>query len=95
MMPLTISSRVRPSGDVLFRDLEGEAVLVGLKTSCYFGLDAVGTRIWALIVEHEQLAPVLDAIVLEFDVERTRAEGDLLRLASELAEQGLLDVDQA
>lgn len=91
--PVTMAAHVRPADDVLFRDLEGEAVLVGLASSCYFGLDVVGTRMWLLIVAHERLAPVLDAIVSEFDVERGTAESDLLRLVGELAEQKLVVIE--
>jgi len=37
--------------DVLFRELDGEAVLLNLKTGIYFGLNPVATRMWQLIVE--------------------------------------------
>jgi hypothetical protein len=30
--------------DVLFRDLDGEAVILNLRTGTYFGLDELGTR---------------------------------------------------
>jgi hypothetical protein len=90
---LTLAARVRPASDVLFRDLEGEAVLVGLTSSCYFGLDLVGTRVWTLMVAHESLAPVLDAIVEEFEVERDVAANDLLRLVGELRDHGLVVVE--
>lgn len=92
---ITIASRVRPADDVLFRNLAGEAVLVGLGSSCYFGLDEVGTRIWELVTQHEALARVLAAVVEEFDVPAARAEADLLRLVGELVAQGLVVVDPA
>lgn len=91
---VTMASRVRAADDVLFRNLEGEAVLVGLKTSCYFGLDPVGTRIWELLAEHERLDAVLAGVVAEFEVDRATAEADLLRLIGELAAQGLVVVEQ-
>jgi hypothetical protein len=43
---------VRICDDVVFHDLQGELVLLNLKTGVYFGLDSVGTRIWHLIREH-------------------------------------------
>ena len=41
--------RLRGPNDVIYRDLDGGAVILNLKTGTYFGLDTVGTRMWALI----------------------------------------------
>ena len=49
--PLTEDSRLRPADGVLSRILGGEAVLVSLGSGEYFGLNAVGTRIWELVGE--------------------------------------------
>ena len=94
-MSVTLQSRVRAADDVLFRNLEGEAVLVGLKTSCYFGLDPVGTRIWELLAQHERLDAVLAGVVEEFEVDAATAEADLLHLVGQLVAQGLVVVDPA
>lgn len=91
-MTLTLSTRLRPSGDTLMRVLDGEAVLLGLKTAGYYGLDPVGTRIFTLIEERGLLADVLTGVLEEFDVERDRAERDLLALCERLIASGLVDV---
>ena len=36
---------VRTCQDVVFREIDGEGVLLNLKTGIYFGLNATGTRI--------------------------------------------------
>jgi len=40
----TLNSILCVPDDVLFRDLDGEAVILNLRTGTYFGLDEVGTR---------------------------------------------------
>jgi hypothetical protein len=85
---------VRICDDVVFHDLQGELVLLNLKTGVYFGLDSVGTRIWHLIQEHGSLQKVRDSLVEEYEVTETRCEQDLLTLASRLRENGLLEVCQ-
>jgi hypothetical protein len=40
----TLNSTLRVPDDVLFRDLDGEAVILNLRTGTYFGLDEVGMR---------------------------------------------------
>ena len=49
-MAASISGRaVRVPDDVLMRELDGESVLVHLDSEACFGLDDVGTRMWALL----------------------------------------------
>ena len=43
------SSIVVVSKEQVSADLAGESVVLHLKNGVYYGLDAVGTRIWALI----------------------------------------------
>ena len=86
----TLTSRVRVNDDVLFQELQGEAVLLNLKSGVYFGLDPVGTRIWQLFAEHESLAEVAQVIVTEYDVAQDRCSEDLLTLVGDLEKQGLV-----
>ena len=41
-MGMTLDSIVRVNDDVLFKDLDGEGVLINLKTGVYLGLDLAG-----------------------------------------------------
>ena len=93
-MTLTLDDRLRPSPDALYKNLDGEAVLVSLASSTYFGLDEVGTRIWELIDQKGRLADVLADVVAEYRVAEADAEKDLLRLVGELLERGLLEREE-
>lgn len=86
----TLTSRVKVNDDVLFQELQGEAVLLNLKSGVYFGLDPVGTRIWQLFAEHEVLSEVAQAIVTEYDVAEDRCSEDLLKLVDDLEKQELV-----
>ncbi len=77
------------SKDALFRDLDGEAVILDLDSGTYFGLNAVGTRIWQLVEQHGRLAAVLDELCREYDAAPDTLETDLLELVSRLAEAHL------
>ena len=57
--------RLRIADDVVVRDLAGESVLLNLSTGTYFGLDAVGTRLWHLIAEHGSTTLVLIILLTE------------------------------
>jgi hypothetical protein len=93
-MPETsLQSNVRLSQDVLFQELEGEAVLLNLKTGVYFGLDTTGTRMWQLMSENAVLSDVLCSLLKEYDVSQDRCAADLLSLVAKLGEHGLLSIE--
>jgi len=88
-MPLVLDSSVSPSDDAVFRELEGESVLLNLETGMYYGLDEVGTRAWQLAAADGSLRAVRDALAEEYDAEPAVIEHDLLTLAEALIGKGL------
>ena len=89
---LSVESAVRTKDDVIFNDLQGEVVLLNLKTGIYFGLDPVGTRAWQLIQDHGCLGPVKDAMLREYEVSAERLWEDLRDLVTRLVDHGLVEV---
>ena len=77
--------------DVLFQELDGEAVLLSLEKGCYYGLDELGTRIWRLIDENLDPEQVVERIVEEYDVDAEQARGDLDSFIRDLEESGLIE----
>jgi hypothetical protein len=72
--------------------VDGEAVILGLTSGVYYGLDPVGTRIWELIKEPASVAQVRDALLAEYEVEPERCEADLLELLQRLLDEGMIEV---
>ena len=89
---VTLATRVRPSTEVLAQEVGGEAVLLDLAGERYFGLDPIGTRIWALLAPAPVLQQVHASLCAEFDADPVRIEGDLLALVRQLAEAGLVEL---
>lgn len=87
---LTLEDRVEIPDDVVFRDLEGEAVLLHLQRGTYFGLDPVGTAAWLLIAQDGQLRRVFERMLEEYEVEPAVLETDLLDLVQRLVSEGLV-----
>lgn len=88
-MSIALDSTVAASEDAVFRELDGEAVLLNLETGMYYGLDAVGTRAWQLAAADGRLRAVRDGLVGEFDADPPTIERDLLTLAEALVAKGL------
>lgn len=93
---MQLSDRFTVSDEVVAREVNGEVVLLDLNSGQYFGLDAVGGRIWQLLSDAPRtLAQICDQIESEFDAPRERIEADLLTLAKQLQEQELILADAA
>ena len=92
MTDLSLNSTLKVGDDVVFRELDGEGVILNLASGIYFGLDETGTRIWRLIEQHQRLGAVLAALSDEYEAPRDTLERDLINLAGELSEKGLLVV---
>lgn len=83
------------SPDVLFRELEGESVLLDLATEQYYVLDDVGTRMWQLLAQHGEVDAVVRHLVDEYDVLEDRLRGDLASLVASLVEAGLVNARES
>ena len=93
MNKLPLSLQVKPSEDVVWRNLQGESVLLDLKSGVYFGLDAVGTRIWTLLHDHRDLQAVLQELLCEYEVNEETCARDLMSLVGAMAEKGLVQTE--
>ena len=80
-----------PDG-VLVRELAGESVLLNLNSESYFGLDEVGTRMWASLVTSPSIEAAFDTLLAEYEVEPERLSADLNIFTQKLVELGLLHV---
>ncbi len=78
---------------VMYRELEGESVLLNIETETYFGLDDVGTRMWRQLTESPSIQLAYDALLSEYDVTPETLKKDLESLLEALLEKGLIDVE--
>jgi hypothetical protein len=91
-MTLSLDATVTIPEDVVFRELDGEAVILNLASGTYFGLDAVGTRMWQLLDAHRTLRRTLEALEEEFEAPHERLVTDLTEFVGQLHAKGLLAV---
>jgi hypothetical protein len=86
-------STVVAAKDQVSSDLGGEVAILDLKAGVYYGLDAVGARIWSLIQEPRTVNEIRDILLEEYEVEPERCERDLLVLLQRLADERIIEVE--
>jgi len=89
---LPLTARVVASKTPLSCVLDGETVILNLKSGVYYGIDPVGTWIWNQLREPMTVAAIRDAMLAKYEVEAGQCERDLLALLQELMAAGLVDV---
>jgi hypothetical protein len=94
-MPSTLPQSVTISPDVLLQELNGESVLLDLKTERYYGLDDIGTRMWQLLDSNSHVEAACSRLLQEYEVDETTLKDDLAELIDKLAEAGLISVQPA
>ena len=91
-MKTLLLEKVVLSKDVLTQEVSGEMVLMDLSSEQYFGLDAVGARVWNLLEQGTAPADLLSILLREYEVEQLQLESDIEELLGQLLEAGLLRV---
>lgn len=86
-------SRLVAAPDQVSSDLGGEAVILSMRDGMYYGLDAVGARVWELLQQPRTVSELRDAIVEVYEVDPARCESDLIDLLREMAGRGLVQLD--
>ncbi len=89
---IDLTTRITIPESVLFRDLDGEAVLLDTVSGRYYGLNEVGTRMWSLFQLHGEIEEVCRVLCAEYDAPEDRLYEDLSRFVETLAARGLLRI---
>lgn len=91
-MTISHSSLITAKPHVFFAEVHDELVLFDPEKGRYFGAGQVGGRVWSLIKEEKSVDGILDAIEMEFDVDRATCEQDILAFLEELRDAHLIEV---
>lgn len=80
------------SGEPVDAEVDGAIVMMSLRRGKYYGLDAVGSRIWQLIDRPRRVSDLCAILGAEFEVDAERCEREVIEFLEELAREGLIEV---
>jgi len=93
MPSIPFSARAKMSEGILFRELDGESVILSLDSETYFGLDEVGTRTWELLRAGPTIQAAYETLCAEYDVDSAQLRRDLEELLDQLVGHKLIEID--
>ena len=88
-----MTQKIEISSEVLTQEVGGETVILDLKSESYFGLDEVGTRIWQLLQENEDIQTITATMLNEYDVKEEQLEKDIQNLLTQLDKAGIVTLN--
>ena len=85
---------LRPSPDVQGTTMDGETVLLDLSSGRYYTLNRLGSVIWEQCIGRQTICAIHAALCERFEVGSEQALDDLVALANELIQEGLLQQER-
>ena len=86
-------AKITISPEVLFHQLDDEAVLLHLPTERYFSLNPVGAKVWQLLERGLLLDASVEEIVKEYQMPTDVVRRDVAELIAQLTERQLIQVE--
>ena len=88
-----LQQRLKASPDAFASAVGDETVLLQVKRGTYYGLDAIGTRIWAGLNEGRSPAEICQQIAAEHDVPIATVEADARAFLQDLKANEIIVAD--
>ena len=92
-MSIALHTRLNRDNDILYAAVDkDEAVMMSIAADSYFGLNAVGIRIWELLEHPITVAGLCAQMCEEFDVDAKTCEAEVLKFVCDLLDNGVIHV---
>jgi hypothetical protein len=92
MSEVTVDSVVCRTHEAIGSKVDEETVMMSIRNGKYYGLDAVGTRVWELVAEPVRVSSLCEQLCEEFDVEVVQCSTDVLGFLNELLRENLVAI---
>jgi hypothetical protein len=89
---ITPDTTIKRNIEVFASEIDDEVVMMNIESGRYYGMDAVGSRIWELISEKIRVRDLIAALVEEYDVGEEQCWSDVMEFLHELSDQNLIEI---
>lgn len=80
----------RKNEEIIWREMDGETVLLNPMTGRYFGLNTVACSFWTRVDGAASLENIIDQLLEEYDVDRDTLKTDIDSLIASMLEYELI-----
>jgi len=91
---MTLDKRYSQVEGNLASNMDGEKVMMSVKTGKYYNLGQVGGRIWDLIEKPTSGAEIIAVLTAEYDIDKAECEKQLFSFLEQLISEDLIHVEE-
>lgn len=92
MKEITKNSVIERNPDMLASAIDDELVLLSVSNSKYYGMDDIGTEIWNKLDKATKVEDIVEQILAEYDIQKTKLENDIIEYLKELSKNNIIKV---
>ncbi len=92
-MALDFSAKALPVDDVIYREIDDEAVLLHIRKGLYLGLNETGRFFWSVLRAASSLEEACREVEAHYDVTSGQLREDVAQFVEDLLEQGLVRLE--
>lgn len=89
---INTNKKVVHSKNIIWREVDNEAVILNIETNDYFTLDSTGAEIWKRFTSENSISAIISGISSEYGIEKERLTEDINDFIKELKEEGLVKI---
>jgi len=90
---LAEGARVRRREDLLTTEVDGELIAMSIERGSCYGLNRIGSRIWALIAEPRSIDTICAALLDQFEVTPETCRREVIELLDALRREDMIVVE--
>ena len=85
--------RIEMSKDLVYQELDGEMVILDMKSGQYFGIDAIGSVIWQMLEQKIPPAIIIEKLQDGYDVDAEVCSQQVLDFLEDLKKNNIIPID--
>jgi hypothetical protein len=93
-LAMTAARHIALSPKAICQEVNGEMVILDMRSEQYFSLNEVGSKLWRLLESDNNLSLAIIALLDQYEVEGDQLRSDVEHLVAELISAGLASESQ-
>ncbi|MBD0379748.1 lasso peptide biosynthesis PqqD family chaperone [Paenibacillus sedimenti] len=92
ILQIASNQRIAQNEGNLVSNMDGEKVMLSIKSGKYYNLGSTGGRIWELIETPATLQQIVETLSAEYEIEASVCEEQVRTFLTSLSKEGLIQI---
>ena len=89
---ITLASKIKRSPEIVHSKIDGETVMMSIQQGEYYGLDTIGSHVWALLDEETNVSDLCDKLSTTYAVDESTCQADVIHFLQDTFEHNIIEI---